>query len=335
MYEFDPRMNPMGMGFWGWVAPAAGVAATGYALYRARRAEQQQQASCQSQARGTIEGPIAAQCRSSQGSACSPQQVGEICNNLSYNMLTDQHWNECRPHISAAHLCQLSDGAPCSTNAIAEFCAIRPAASQPRDCGAFISALEAQQQAAAAMQQQEVQRLQPYTGAKSEAHTGVVTGGGMQGLGFTRVAGGTPCDEVPEGEPFCFRTTTVDGNPPEQRFARNQGCLPLSSGANCNTSPYGNPGSQWCCPPGWPREPGAGPLQPGEFPPAPPGIMNKIQFWGQYWWFWALVAGIPVAGYLGYQFLKDEGYIADYPTLEDTYDPMEEVAIGYGGYGGR
>jgi hypothetical protein len=63
--------------------------------------------------------------------------------------------------------------------------------------------------------------------------------------------------------------------------------------------------------------------------------MNKILFWGQYWWFWALVAGIPVAGYLGYQFLKDEGYIADYPTLEDTYDPMEEVAIGYGGYGGR
>jgi hypothetical protein len=37
--------------------------------------------------------------------------------------------------------------------------------------------------------------------------------------------------------------------------------------------------------------------------------MNKLKFWSQYWWFWALVLGIPTAGYLGYRYLEDEGYL--------------------------
>lgn len=322
MYEFSPQKNPMGMGFVGWVAPAAGIAATGYALYRARRA-QQQRAAGQSQASGTIEGPLAAQCRANTGAACSSQQVSDICNNLSYNLLTDQHWNECRPHVSAAHLCRLSDGSPCSMDQIAEFCALRPASRQPRDCGVYVSAYQERQQAVAAMQQQEVQRLQQYSGAKSESHTGVVTGGGMQGFGWSPVVDRPSCQEIPNGHQVCFRTETVDGYGPEQQFARNQGCIP--SGGACNTSPHGNVGNIWCCPEGWPREPGSGPLQPGEFPPSPPGVMNKIQFWSQYWWFYALAMGVPAVGYLGYRYLKQEGYIGE-PEDQDFY--MDDIEVG-------
>lgn len=147
----------------------------------------------------------------------------------------------------------------------------------------------------------------------------------MSGLGWTNVVGSTTCNEVPEGQPRCFRTTTVDGSPPEEDFARNQGCLPLDSGADCETSPYGNPGKQWCCPTGWPREPGAGPLQPGEFPPAPPGLMSKLQFWKQYWWFWALAVGVPATAILGYLYLRDEGYIGGgYPAFgEYDFDDID------------
>jgi hypothetical protein len=44
--------------------------------------------------------------------------------------------------------------------------------------------------------------------------------------------------------------------------------------------------------------------------------MNKLQFWKQYWWFWALAAGIPVVGYLGYRYLQDEGYIGVEPEFD-------------------
>lgn len=163
---------------------------------------------------------------------------------------------------------------------------------------------------------------------KSRGFTARTINRNLTGLGFTRVEGRPICDEVTNGQQFCFRnTTTVDGHPPEERFAINQGCLPLRSGAQCETSPYGNPGNKFCCPSGWPREPGSGPLQPGEFPPSPPGVGNKITFWSQYWWFWALVAGVPVAGYLGYRYLQDAGYIKDTPYLMDTYG-IEDVEVG-------
>lgn len=328
MYEFDPRYGQAGMGVWNWVAPAVGVPAAAYALYRANQAQQQrqQQEQEQSQARGPVEGALAAQCRANTGRACSRQQISDICNNLSYNVLTDQHWNECRPYIGAAHLCQLSDGAPCSSDQIAMFCDIRPPSRQPRDCGAYISAFEAQQSALAQMQQQApIERLQPYQGAKRGHRTGVVTGGGMQGLGWSQVVGRPSCQEVPNGHQVCFRTETVEGYGPEQQFARNQGCVP--SGGSCTTSPHGNVGNIWCCPEGWPREPGSGPLQPGEFPPAPPGVMNKIQFWSQYWWFYALAAGVPTVAYLGYRYLKQEGYLGE-PEPEDQGFFMEDVEIG-------
>lgn len=139
----------------------------------------------------------------------------------------------------------------------------------------------------------------------------------MRGLGWTGVTGNvTSCDEIqPDGHRICFRTTTVDGHPPEERFARNQGCIPLQSAASCRTSPYNNPGKQYCCPKDWPRAPGSPAPQPGEFPPAPPGLMNKIEFYRQYWWFWALLAGVPVVGFLGYQYLKDEGYVGGPPAF--------------------
>lgn len=127
-----------------------------------------------------------------------------------------------------------------------------------------------------------------------------------QALGWSDVRGGGTCTEVPNGEQRCFRTERFEGPDGtiyghEQTFAARQGCLP--SGENCLTSPSQNPGNIWCCPPDWPRSPGAGPLRPGEAPPAPPGLMNKFTFYSQYWWFWAIIAAVPVVGYLGYKTL--------------------------------
>lgn len=86
------------------------------------------------------------------------------------------------------------------------------------------------------------------------------------GLGFTnwRTSPGDPCSEISGGQQRCFRTTEVDGQPAEQEFAAAQGCV--SRREPCNTT-YGNPGIVWCCPPGWPLQPGSPPLGPGEQPP--------------------------------------------------------------------
>lgn len=99
------------------------------------------------------------------------------------------------------------------------------------------------------------------------------------GLGFTnwRTSPGDTCDQLMGGQQRCFRTTTVPGDcpahggqcPPEQNFARAQGCVPR--GERCSTS-YGHPGLVWCCPPGWPLQPGSPSLEPGEQPPRPPLI---------------------------------------------------------------
>jgi len=157
MYEYTPHMNQTGLGIWGWVAPAVGVPAAAYALYRARRAQQQGAPAGQSQVAGTIEQSLARSCREGSGAPCSPQQIADVCGNLAYNTLTDEHWNECRPYITAAHLCQLSDGAPCNVQELGEFCAMRSANQRPRDCAPYVAALEAQEQGIA-----EIQRQQPY-----------------------------------------------------------------------------------------------------------------------------------------------------------------------------
>lgn len=126
-------------------------------------------------------------------------------------------------------------------------------------------------------------------------------------LGWSDVRGGGTCTEVPNGEQRCFRTETVrgpDGTPygPEEAFAKRQGCV--RSGTSCLTSPAQNPGAIYCCPPGWPRAPGD--TRPG-FPPAPPRLQDKFAFYSQYWWFWAIIAAVPVVGYLGYKTLtKDQ-----------------------------
>lgn len=117
------------------------------------------------------------------------------------------------------------------------------------------------------------------------------------GMGFTnwRTSPGDPCSQVSGGQQRCFRTTTVDGHLPEQDFARVQGCVPR--GEACSTS-YGNPGLVWCCPPGWPLQPGSPPLDPGEQPPeAPivsPAMMQMLP--------WLAVAGAAVAGAAGFGF---------------------------------
>jgi hypothetical protein len=127
-----------------------------------------------------------------------------------------------------------------------------------------------------------------------------------EALGWSDVRGGGTCNEVPNGEQRCFRTEPVRGYGPEQAFAIRQGCV--KSGAACHTSPAQNIGNIWCCPPGWPREPGAGPLLPGEHPPAPPGLKNMFAFYSQYWWFWAILLGVPVVGYLGYKTLSRDQF---------------------------
>lgn len=69
----------------------------------------------------------------------------DFCNNLSYEQLTDQHWTDCRLHVTAAHMCQLSDGAPCSNEDIGYFCATRSAGERPPDCASYIAQLDGQQ----------------------------------------------------------------------------------------------------------------------------------------------------------------------------------------------
>jgi len=54
-------------------------------------------------------------------------------------------------------------------------------------------------------------------------------------------------------------------------------------------------------------------------------MMNKITFWGQYWWFWAIVAGVPVAAYLGYKYMEGEGYFG--PKDEEFFD-IDKVQVG-------
>lgn len=117
-----------------------------------------------------------------------------------------------------------------------------------------------------------------------------------RGLGFTnwRTSPGDPCSEVRNGQQRCFRTTTVDGQPPEQEFAAAQGCL--SRQEPCSTS-AGNPGIVWCCPPGWPLQPGSPPLEPGEAPPPSTGGMNVTTIA-------AAVVGAAALGVAGYFFWK-------------------------------
>lgn len=124
----------------------------------------------------------------------------------------------------------------------------------------------------------------------------------MYGLGWSDVVGHPTCPDYPGYEQRCFRTTTVDGQPPEQDFARAQGCAPI--GQPCSTSPAGNPGLVWCCPPGWPRPPGSAPLEPGQTPPAPPappGVGRWLQQSSSQWWFWVGALGLAGLAFFGYK----------------------------------
>jgi len=63
----------------------------------------------------------------------------QFCNSLPYEALADEHWNECRTLVTAAHWCQLSDGAPCSREEIADLCNLNSEAGRPSDCASYIS----------------------------------------------------------------------------------------------------------------------------------------------------------------------------------------------------
>jgi len=311
-------MYEAGLGFWGVVGPAAGVAAAGYGLYRVQ----------QSEVRGRIEDPLQRRCREATGGECSSAQINDMCRNMTYNQIRDD-FPTCIPRVPAAQFFQLREGYAQTDPEIAAGCEMEQTLGNPLPggCQGYIARERERQRQLAALYPSGRQ-WGPETESERAQRMALTKGTSMQGLGFTAIAGGAgraTCDEVPDGEQFCFRTTTVDGQAPEQVFARNQGCLPLSSGARCETTPYGNPGLKWCCPPGWPRSSGAGPLRAGEFPPAPPGLGNKLRFYVQYWWFWALALGVPVAGYLGYQYLKDEGYLGG----DEELFALEEEAERY------
>ena len=118
-----------------------------------------------------------------------------------------------------------------------------------------------------------------------------------EALGFSDVVGNPACPDYPGYQQRCFTTGTVNDQPPEQGFARAQGCV--LRGGPCTTT-GGNQGNVWCCAPGWPRPPGSAPLQPGEAPPVPPPPPG-IQRWVREGWFWGLVGGIGVAGFFGWR----------------------------------
>jgi hypothetical protein len=111
------------------------------------------------------------------------------------------------------------------------------------------------------------------------------------GMGWSnwRDSPGDSCDQVPDGQQRCFRTTAVNGQPNEQSFARSQGCV--LRGDQCSTSD-GNPGNVWCCPPGWPIGPGAPPLEPRESPPVASSMMQALPWVvglaavGLGFWYW-------------------------------------------------
>lgn len=62
-----------------------------------------------------------------------------FCNSLPYETLADEHWDECRTLVTAAHWCQASDGAPCSREAIADLCNMNSESRRPPDCASYIA----------------------------------------------------------------------------------------------------------------------------------------------------------------------------------------------------
>lgn len=130
------------------------------------------------------------------------------------------------------------------------------------------------------------------------------------GLGFTnwRTSPGDPCSEVSGGQQRCFRTTTVAGDcpqhggqcPPEQEFAAAQGCI--SRREPCSTS-AGNPGIVWCCPPGWPLQPGSPPLGPGERPPQAPVVPASVARYAPW------VVAVAAAGGALWYYMRQKGRV--------------------------
>jgi len=138
------------------------------------------------------------------------------------------------------------------------------------------------------------------------------------GLGWTNLPGNPTCPDYPGYEQRCFRTTTVDGSPPEQDFAAAQGCV--ANNTPCSTT-SNNPGNVWCCPPGWPRPPGSPPLQPGESPPAPPaapGVARWFQQSVRQWWFWTGAVGLAAVAFFGYKEFQARRF--DMPRLTSAFD---------------
>jgi len=102
------------------------------------------------------------------------------------------------------------------------------------------------------------------------------------GLGWSDVPANPPCPQVTDGTQKCFL-------PDEEKFAVAQGCA--THGALCTTTD-GNRGTVFCCPPGWPRPPGATTPE-GVKPPLSPdaSLLQAFQNRMDAWWFWPGVFG--------------------------------------------
>lgn len=142
-------------------------------------------------------------------------------------------------------------------------------------------------------------------------------------LGFSDVVGHPTCPDYPGYQQRCFTTVAVDGRPAEQDFARAQGCVSINS--PCSTSPGNNPGSIWCCAPGWPRPPGSPPLQSGEAPPPTPSLPG-IQTWIRQWWFWGLVGGAGAAAFFGWKLWQAGHQVGGSQTEEEGWEGYDEFA---------
>ena len=244
MYEYTtrPQHNAVGMGHvLHFVAPAAAVAAGGIAL--ARRAQQQREQE--------FETEMHEMCADYQGGRpCSPQQLYDIC----YNMHPDVWTSFCTRILPLEYQCRQSEGRDCSPTQLAMYCTDLFENERPQGCTQALAAVRFGEAQRSEIEWGEAQRVSEPTLLLSEAQRippweEVAYAKGMQGLGWTRVPERPGCSEVPGGEQICFRTTEVEGSPPEQDFARERGCAPMSLA--CETSPYGNPGLTWCCPSGW------------------------------------------------------------------------------------
>lgn len=308
MYEYDSPVNQNPMGF--------GIVPDG-----------------QSEASGTslFEQPIsiARSCYDHQGEPCSQEQIASICRNLTYNVLTDERWDECRPHVTAEYMCNLhlsSDGEPCSAQEVSSWCAIQSEEHRTRDCAPFIAALETQEQrpgtveapsttfAQTPVSRQNIRTLQNYIIGQGCS----VGSSGADGLFGPQTRAGLQCviDQtgyVNVAGRFSWISTvmvTPTGQARPAGFTFDPG---TSAKTPENVVVSGSPGGGG----GSVSQPGSTPADIDKVQQA--GIFGALPLWG-----WVLIAlgGVGALGVVGVMALGEEE-----PEFEEE---DEKFAYGYG-----